>query len=132
MQISNLLPKWGSIHDREETALAEEKTPVTTLSNDNPIRRLSDGQLRRESKRRRIVASALSATGSIFTMVAALGIQSVLPAMYAFLVIVVLFGANISLLFYVFRWMTAPAKESARRRKNSVLEMLGVTPQPEP
>ena len=106
--------------------------PLTTLSEDIPIRRLSDSQLRRESKRRRILASAISATGSVLTMVFAIGTQSVLPPIYAFLGIAILFGANLFLVFLMFRWMTVPAKEAARRRKNSVLAMLGVTPLPEP
>ena len=39
----------------------------------------------------------------------------------------VIFGANISLVLYLFRWMAIPAKEAARRRKNSVLQMLSAT-----
>lgn len=112
--------------------MAEEKMPITTSSEDIPIRRLSDSQLRRESKRRRILASAISATGSVLTMVFAIGAQSVLSPIYAFLAIAVLFGANLFLIFLMFRWMTVPAKEAARRRKNSVLAMLGVAPLPEP
>lgn len=131
MQISKLLPKWGSIHDREETALAEEKAPTVPAPDDNPIRGLSDSQLRKESKRRRFLTTALSVGGSILTMICVVQVQPVLPAAYALLAIAVLFGLNISFVFFLFRWMAVPAKEAARRRRNSVLEMLGVTPQPE-
>lgn len=131
MQISNLLPKWGSIHDREETALAEEKAPTAPAPDDNPIRRLSDSHLRKESKRRRILTTALSAAGSVLTMFGAVQTQAALPATYALLGIILLFGMNISFVLFMFRWMAVPAKEAARRRRNSVLEMLGVTPQPE-
>jgi len=131
MQISNLLPKWGSIHHWEETALAEETTPTAPAPDDSPIRRLSDSQLRKESKRRRILTTALSAGGSILTMIGAVQIQPALPPAYALLAIILLFGLNISGVLFLFRWMAVPAKEAARRRRNSVLQMLGVTPQPE-
>ena len=131
MQISNLLPKWGSIHDLEEFALAEEKEPTALATDENPIRRLSDSQLRKESKRRRILATAISAACSVLTMYVAIQIQAALPPTYALLAIAFVFGFNIALVLFLFRWMAVPAKEAARRRRNSVLEMLGVTTQPE-
>ncbi|MCC6265047.1 MAG: hypothetical protein IT169_15850 [Bryobacterales bacterium] len=111
--------------------MAEEITPTAPAPDDSPIRRLSDSQLRKESKRRRIVTTALSAGGSILTMIGAVRIQPVLPPAYALLAIIFLFGLNISGVLFLFRWMAVPAKEAARRRRNSVLQMLGVTPQPE-
>lgn len=131
MQFSKLLPKWGSIRDREEIALIEETTRVATSPEESAVRRLSDSQLRKESKRRHILVSAISATCSILTMILAAWMQFALAPVYSFLLIVVLLGANISFVLYLFRWMAAPAKEAARRRKKSVLEMLGVTPQSE-
>ncbi|MDZ7638709.1 MAG: hypothetical protein U5J83_10770 [Bryobacterales bacterium] len=109
--------------------MAEEKTPAASTPGENAVRRLSDSQLRRESKRRRVLASAISASVSIATMVLAVGAQQLLPALYGFMAVVVMFGTNIAFVLYLFRWMAIPAKEAARRRKNSVLEMLGVTPQ---
>lgn len=111
--------------------MAEEKAPTAPAPDDNPIRRLSDSQLRKESKRRRILTTALSAAGSVLTMFGAVQTQAALPATYALLGIILLFGMNISFVLFMFRWMAVPAKEAARRRRNSVLQMLGVTPQPE-
>jgi hypothetical protein len=112
---------------REETVLADDQAPAGNLAGESSIQRLSDGDLRKESKRRRLTTTALSATCSILSMVAALWFQSSLPGAVSLLAVIVIFGANISLVLYLFRWMAIPAKEAARRRKNSVLQMLSAT-----
>ncbi len=99
---------------------------------ENPIVRLSDDQLRRESKRRRLLTTAISSSASILTMLAAVWVQNHFADSYGFVAVILLFSANIAAVLYLFRWMAVPAKESARRRRKSVLAMLGVSPQSEP
>lgn len=109
---------------REETVLADDQAPAANLAADSSIQRLSDSDLRKESKRRRLTTTALSATCSILSMILAVWCQSSLPGVVSLLAVVIIFGANISLVLYLFRWMAVPAKEAAQRRKNSVLQML--------
>lgn len=101
-----------------------DKAPAERTAAESSIQRLSDSDLRKESKRRRLTTTALSATCSILSMILAVWSQSNLPGPLGLLAVVVIFGANITLVLYLFRWMAVPAKEAARRRKNSVLQML--------
>lgn len=111
--------------------MAEEKLLSDTSRESHPIRRLTDSQLRKESKRRRFLASGFSVIGSLISMIGAVAAQANFPASYSLVFIAALFGTNITLVLYLFRWMAVPAKEAARRRRNSVLEMLNATAQPE-
>lgn len=101
-----------------------DKAPGDRMAAESSIQRLSDSDLRKESKRRRLTTTALSATCSILSMILAVWSQANLPGPVGLLAVVAIFGANITLVLYLFRWMAVPAKEAARRRKNSVLQML--------
>lgn len=111
--------------------MTEENSHTSAANEKHPIRQLSDAQLRKESKRRRFLASGFSVVGSLISMIGAVAAQANFPAAYSLVLIAALFGVNISLVLYLFRWMAIPAKEAARRRRNSVLEMLNATAQPE-
>ena len=92
------------------------------------IAAMTDEQLRSEASRRRLTASALSILGSVLLFAAAylIGQSQVPTALYVGLVILVI--ANLLAVPVYFRWMSAPAKEIARRRKRTVLRMLGTEP----
>lgn len=95
------------------------------------IESMNDAQLRREASHRRLTGSALSILGSVATFVAAFWLQQLGSPLLGFVVFAALVVCNIGAVFYVFRWMSVPAKEISKRRKRTVLRMLGSEPQSE-
>jgi hypothetical protein len=86
----------------------------------------SDQKVRHEIARRRLLYLALSiAVSSINAGVIAATGSAKLGTLGVALIALAL-GANIILIFWLFRWMSIPSKERARRRRLSVLKMLGV------
>jgi heme/copper-type cytochrome/quinol oxidase subunit 4 len=92
----------------------------------DPLRQLSDSSLRAEVARRRLLYLSLSI---VITLIALIVIgrlgQAGFGPIGAISVLVVAL-ANLAAVLFLFRWMSQPSRERARRRRLSVLKMLGV------
>ncbi len=93
---------------------------------DSGIQQWTDQKVRHEVARRRLLYLAVSIAVSTVTVVAIatlgradIGVGGGLLMLLALLV-------NFAIVFWLFRWMSVPSKERARRRRLSVLKMLGV------
>lgn len=90
------------------------------------IEQWSDQKVRGEVSRRRLLYTATSIAISTIGIVtiAMLG-QAGLGGLGGILILLTL-AANLAAVLWLFRWMSIPSKERARRRRLSVLKMLGV------
>ena len=95
------------------------------------IRLMDDAQLRREAAHRRLTGSAVSVLGSMATLAAAFWLQNIGMSTLGLVLFGLLVVCNVGGVFRIFRWMSEPAKEIAKRRKRTVLRMLGSEPQSE-
>lgn len=99
------------------------------MVNENPLRQLTDHQLRGEVARRRLLYIALSVVVTLLVVVAISAIGRSGIGLAGAIGMLVLVMANLAAVFVLFRWMSHPSKERARRRRLSVLKMLGVEEQ---
>jgi hypothetical protein len=97
---------------------------------DDALRKLSDPQLRGEVARRRLLYIALSIVVTLAALVLVTSIGQSGIGIAGGLVIILIALANLAIVVLLFRWMSAPSRERARRRRLSVLKMLGAD-QPE-
>jgi len=90
------------------------------------IEQWSDQKVRHEVARRRLLYIAMSIAIStlVIASIAMLG-QAQLGAGGGILMLLLL-ALNLGTVWWLFRWMSVPSKERARRRRISVLKMLGV------
>lgn len=86
----------------------------------------SDQKVRHEVARRRLlyIAISIAVSTSGIVVIAMLG-QAGMGAFGGLLMLAVV-GLNLAVVWRLFRWMSVPSKERARRRRLSVLKMLGV------
>ncbi|MCW5964933.1 MAG: hypothetical protein KIT83_12915 [Bryobacterales bacterium] len=90
------------------------------------IEQWSDQKVRSEVSRRRLLYTATSIAISTVGIVAiAMLGQAGLGGFGGILILLTLL-ANLAAVLWLFRWMSVPSKERARRRRLSVLKMLGV------
>lgn len=99
------------------------------MPKENGMRNLSDNRLRHESTRRRLLFIAISVAFTGLTLVAIGSVRQAGLSWAGVAAIAALILLNLGVVFITFRWMSAPAKERARRRRESVLKMLGVEDQ---
>jgi len=102
------------------------------VSNQHRMEQLSDQQLRQESSRRRLLYIVISVATTALMLVAQVVIRTFSAEGPSPGIAFVLVLSNLLIVYYLFRWMSVPAKERARRRRLSVLKMLGVEDQPKP
>ncbi len=93
---------------------------------DSGIQTWSDQKVRHEIARRRLLYIALSITVSSINVGAIAALGSAKLGTIGLVLVFVALAANIAVIYWLFRWMSIPSKERARRRRLSVLKMLGV------
>lgn len=90
------------------------------------IEQWSDQKLRHEVARRRLLYIATSIAISTLAIVAIAMLGQAGLGAFGGLLMLALVGLNLAVVWWLFRWMSIPSKERARRRRLSVLKMLGV------
>lgn len=100
------------------------------MPKEDALRKLSDPQLRGEVARRRLLYIALSIVVTLAALAAVTSMGQSGIGIVNGLATILIALANLGIVTMLFRWMSAPSRERARRRRLSVLKMLGAD-QPE-